>query len=242
MVRRRQRREVDVGLVLGALAQAEGQALQRHAAVALARRRPRTAGGTTASRRARCAPSRSGVDRDLAPAEDGEALLGGDLLDPAAGLGHRPRRRRAGTRCRRRRSPAAAARSRTRGHVAQEARRGPASGCRRRRRSWARRPRHRGARGCAARSAPWRRCRGWPRRSGWPRRRRRRRRARARGRTALGAAGTRAWRTEAFSRRLCGAAAGGGRGRTVVAALVQGTTLARAERPRYHPGSARSRG
>ena len=84
---RRQRREVDVGLVLGALAQAERQPLQRHAGHA--------AGPCAATKswlnvgitpRA-VLPSDVGLDRDVAPAEDGEALLVGELLDPLAGLG-----------------------------------------------------------------------------------------------------------------------------------------------------------
>ena len=73
-------------LGLGALAQAERQPLQRHAAdprgppgdEQLGERRHHAAGGRA---------ERGVVDRHLAPAEDGEALLLGDLLDPTAGLG-----------------------------------------------------------------------------------------------------------------------------------------------------------
>ncbi len=83
---RRQRREVGVGLVLRALAQAEREPLERHAGHAgagtgdeeLAERRHHAAGGGAED---------VGGDGYVAPAEDREALLGGDLLDPAAGLG-----------------------------------------------------------------------------------------------------------------------------------------------------------
>ena len=78
---RRQRREVDVGLALGALAQAEGHPLQLHARDALrgagdeelAEGRHHAEGGRTEDR---------GVGRDVAPPEDRQALLGRDLLDP----------------------------------------------------------------------------------------------------------------------------------------------------------------
>ena len=99
---RRQRREVDVGLVLGALAQAERQPLQRHAGRPGCRRRRRTAGGTSASRRARWRRATSGSIGTSRQPRTVEALLGGELLDPAPGLGDAARRRRAGTRCRRR--------------------------------------------------------------------------------------------------------------------------------------------
>ena len=82
---RGQRGEVDVGLALGALAQAEGQALQGHAADPRARRRRRRAGTNVGITLRAVAPSVVGVDRHLAPAEDGEALLVGDLLDPLRG-------------------------------------------------------------------------------------------------------------------------------------------------------------
>ena len=176
----RQRREVDVGLVLGALAQAEGESLERHPGHARAgagdeeldEARHHALGGGAQD---------VGVGRHLAPAEDGQALLGRDLLDLGLGLGQRvgvggrtPYRRRS---CRHR-----GARSRPR---RAGTRRGPASGCPRRHRSWSRRPRRRGGRGCAARSGPWPRCRGWRRRSGWRRTPRRTRRARGEGRRAL---------------------------------------------------------
>ena len=83
---RGQRREVHVGLVLGALAQAERQALEGHPDEAAA------GGGDEELAEGRHHRERGGaqhgrVDRHVAPAEDGEALLGGDLLDAAAGLG-----------------------------------------------------------------------------------------------------------------------------------------------------------
>ena len=77
---RGQRREVDVGLALGALAQAEGHPLQLHAGHAL-----RGAGdeelaeGRHDAERGRAEDR--GVGGDVAPPEDREALLGGDLLD-----------------------------------------------------------------------------------------------------------------------------------------------------------------
>ncbi len=83
---RAQRREVDVGLVLGALAQDVGEALQRHPDhrsvgrpdEELAERRHHADRGGA---------ERRGVGGHVAPAQDGEALLGGDLLDATAGLG-----------------------------------------------------------------------------------------------------------------------------------------------------------
>ena len=83
---RGQRREVDVGLVLGALAQAEREPLERHPGD------PRAGAGDEELDEGRHHAERHlaqavGLDRDVAPAEDREALLGGDLLDPAAGLG-----------------------------------------------------------------------------------------------------------------------------------------------------------
>ena len=82
----RQRREVDVGLVLGALAQAEGEPLEAHPEHAAAlggdeqldERRHAVQRGLAEQRR---------VGRHLAPAEDAQALLRGDLLDALAGLG-----------------------------------------------------------------------------------------------------------------------------------------------------------
>ncbi|MGC0381998.1 hypothetical protein RKD33_002215 [Streptomyces sp. SAI-129] len=80
---RGQRREVDTGLALGALAQREGVAVQGDAprgAVAhedLAEDRHGGAGGGAQHLRG---------DRDLAPAEDGEALLFGDRLDARDGV------------------------------------------------------------------------------------------------------------------------------------------------------------
>ena len=52
-MRARQRREVDVGLVLGALAQAEGEALERHPGSRARPARPRRPGRSSASRSAR---------------------------------------------------------------------------------------------------------------------------------------------------------------------------------------------
>jgi len=84
----RQRREVDVGLALGALAEAERQPLQRHAAQPragagheeLAERRHDRLGGLAEA---------VGYDGHLAPAEHAETLFGRDLLDPGLGLGDR---------------------------------------------------------------------------------------------------------------------------------------------------------
>jgi hypothetical protein len=85
---RRQRREVDVGLGLGALAQAEGQALERHAGDpgAPAGHEELGEGGHHAAGRG---TERGVVDRHLAPPEDREALLVGDLLDAPPGGRHR---------------------------------------------------------------------------------------------------------------------------------------------------------
>jgi hypothetical protein len=82
---RRQRREVDVGLPLGALAQAERHPLQGHADQPtgrtgdeeLAEARHRAARGVT---------QQVGVDRQVPPADDPQLLLGGDLLDAPLGL------------------------------------------------------------------------------------------------------------------------------------------------------------
>ena len=106
---RGQRREVDVGLVLGALAQAERQPVERHA-----RRRGRPAAATNSWRKTRhaprapCADAASGVDRDVAPAEDraGPPRRRSPRC-AACGLGALAGRRRAGRRCRRRRRPPA---------------------------------------------------------------------------------------------------------------------------------------
>ncbi len=51
-------------------------------------------------------PGQGAVDRHVAPAEDGQALFGGDLLDHADTRSRAPRRRSAGRRCRRRSAPA----------------------------------------------------------------------------------------------------------------------------------------
>ena len=141
------------------------------------------------------------LGRHVAPAEDGEPLLARRSPRSACGSWPPPRRRRAGTPCRRRTRGRPGGRSRPRWRPRAGTRRGSASGCRRRRRSWARRPRHRGARGCAARSATWPRCRGWPHRSASRRRPHHRRRARGAGRRAPGAAGRRAGRASFVSRR-----------------------------------------
>ena len=76
----RQRREVDPGLVLGALAQAEGEAVEVDAAARLA------GGGREHELEGRHGAARHGaedvrVDRDLAPAQDGEALFNRERLD-----------------------------------------------------------------------------------------------------------------------------------------------------------------
>ncbi len=85
---RRERREVDVGLLLGPAAQAEGDPLERHAGQPLAR------AGHEQLRELRHHAERGGAEAarlggDLAPPEDREPLLGGDLLDLGPGLGHR---------------------------------------------------------------------------------------------------------------------------------------------------------
>ena len=95
-----------------------------------------------------------GVDRHVAPAEDGQALLVGELGDvvvaggPLVLVRGQERDPDGST------PPAAAGRSR---RWPAAARPGPGSGCPRRRRSWARSRRRRGGRGCAARSGPRRR-------------------------------------------------------------------------------------
>ena len=82
--RGRERREVDVGLVLGALAQAEGEAVQLDARPGA--RSPRlTKSCSKCGMQARGGTDEVGVDGHLAPAEDLEVLLGGDLLDPGLG-------------------------------------------------------------------------------------------------------------------------------------------------------------
>ena len=83
---RRQRREVDLGLVLGALAQAVGQPVQADAHPAAGR------GGDEHLAEERHAVARHlahdvGVDGDVAPPEDPQSLLGGDGLDARLGLG-----------------------------------------------------------------------------------------------------------------------------------------------------------
>ena len=81
----RQRREVDLGLTLGALAQAVGHPLERHT-------HDRSAGGVDEDlaearhHAARSGTDASGVGRQVAPGDDLEALLGGDGLDRLAGL------------------------------------------------------------------------------------------------------------------------------------------------------------
>ena len=185
---RRQRGEVEraAGLdggPLGALAQHEGPPLQPGHAVALDVAAER--GGVGAAghrlgdeqlgeerhdRAGRGAEVGAlGVDRHVAPAEDGQALLvgqAGDVLDAGGPLvvvggqegdadGVLPQRRQVEAR-----------------HWRAAARRGPGSGCRRRHRSSARSRRRRGGRGCAARSGRRPRSRGC---GGLGRRRRRRR-------------------------------------------------------------------
>jgi hypothetical protein len=85
---RRQRREVDLDLTLGALAQAEGEPLQLHPGL------PTVGGheelGEVRHTGARALPDDLGADRHVAPTDDGHALLSGDGLDP------RNRARRAG--------------------------------------------------------------------------------------------------------------------------------------------------
>ena len=84
---RGERREVDVGLLLGPLAQAERLPLQRHPGD------PRAGPGheDLHERRHRAAGGRAehvGLHGHLAPAQHLQALLGGDLLEALAGLGH----------------------------------------------------------------------------------------------------------------------------------------------------------
>ena len=84
---RRQRREVDVGSP--ARRACAGRTPSRSRAMPEIRR-PRTGDehlGEGRHHAARGGAELVGVDGDVAPAEHGEALLGGDLLDPAAGLG-----------------------------------------------------------------------------------------------------------------------------------------------------------
>src|SRR5581483_2314241 len=78
---RRQRREVRVGLPLGALAQHEREALQRQAGEGLPSGRGDEDLAEGRHRGERGGAERLGLDRDLAPAEDGQALVDGDLLD-----------------------------------------------------------------------------------------------------------------------------------------------------------------
>ena len=80
---RGERREVDTGLALGALAQHEGLAVEVDA---LAERRPSTKIWRKAASSSGRGAEQFGGDRDLAPAEDGEALLGGDRLDLRDGV------------------------------------------------------------------------------------------------------------------------------------------------------------
>ena len=85
---RRERREVRVGLVLDPLAQAVGLPLQGHAADPGAGTRDEELG----EGRHHAAGGRAehvGLGRDVAPAQDREVLLGGELLDATAGLGDR---------------------------------------------------------------------------------------------------------------------------------------------------------
>ena len=82
---RRQAREVDLRLVLGALAQAVGETVELDARAGLARRgdehqRERR------HRAARHGAENVGVDGHVAPREDLQALLGGERLDVGAGL------------------------------------------------------------------------------------------------------------------------------------------------------------
>ena len=82
----RQRREVDAGLVLGALAQAEGEPVEVDAAAWLAgRRREHELEGRHGAARHGAEDLR--VDRNISPSEDLEALLARDRLD--RGLGFR---------------------------------------------------------------------------------------------------------------------------------------------------------
>ena len=78
--------EVDIGLALGALAEAERHPLQRHAGTSRARRLDEQ----LAEQRHHAQRGRTqgvGIDRYVAPAEDGQTLLVGQLLDLLAGLG-----------------------------------------------------------------------------------------------------------------------------------------------------------
>ena len=160
-----------------------------------------------------------GVDRYVAPAEDGQALLVGEVLDLLAGLRDLVRvaveeRRADGVRAR----PAAASKSTTS--------RRNASG------TWSRMPGavtgvDLGARGAAVVEVAERGERldddvvAGPRRSGWPRRRPRRRRARSAGRRALGGRPACSARIYRCSRRRRPSRGRSGEG-------VQGTALAQA--------------
>ena len=113
----RQRREVDaVHLVLDALAQAEGEPVDaegvdrpvgRGGAGRRSARRPATAPAWPAGR---CRPGPSGSTGTSRQADDGQALLVGQLLDPTAAPWWRRRGRRAGRRCPPRSRPARAGR------------------------------------------------------------------------------------------------------------------------------------
>ena len=107
---RRQRREVDLGLALGALAQAEGEPVELDAADGRAVGARRRAGGRAACTSRAAAADQVGRDGHVAPGEDPQALLGGDVLDAGLGDARARRRRRAGRPCRRRRRPPAAGR------------------------------------------------------------------------------------------------------------------------------------
>ncbi len=78
-----ERREVDTGLALGALAQHEGLAVQLDARAAVAHEQLREGGHGGAG----AVAEQVRGDRDLAPAEDREVLLGGDGLDLLHGDG-----------------------------------------------------------------------------------------------------------------------------------------------------------
>ena len=76
---RRQAGEVDAGLVFGALAQTEGHPLQPHAG--LARDPGDEQLGQPGQHLAGALPAGGGVDGHLAPAEDGQPLVGGEAGD-----------------------------------------------------------------------------------------------------------------------------------------------------------------
>ena len=175
-----QRREVDVGLALGALAQAERQPLEGHAGRSgrprrgdeeLAEGRHHASGRWRRAARGRSA-RRASRGRSAPPRRRSASIWPPGLARPGLGVAGQEgdadgvgARRRAGR-----------SRTTSRRNASGTWSRMPAPSP-----ESARRRRRRGGRGCAGRSAPARRCRGWPRRSGWPRRRRRRRRARKRG-------------------------------------------------------------